>query len=84
MSCPTCDCTMQRLDTACPIFIFWCPRCGTLKTEGNVPESEAPMLVDRCRKFGETLGPSWRQLWHMLGIEESIALPLERTAAHGS
>lgn len=35
MACPTCDHTMQRVGGGdeSPI-VFWCPRCGTLKTVG--------------------------------------------------
>ena len=51
MSCPTCDHTMQRL----PLHIFWCPRCGTLKTPGE--REEAPKLVERCREFAIVIYP---------------------------
>lgn len=32
MPCPNCDHTMQNLGVEAK-FIFWCPRCGTVKTE---------------------------------------------------
>jgi hypothetical protein len=75
MACMTCDHTMHRLSSG----DCWCPRCGTLISgSGDRVEIETPMLVDRCRKFSETLGPSWSALWHQLGIEESIRVPHRR------
>ncbi len=71
MSCPTCAHTMQRLRGG----NTWCPRCGTLNDDVGVA---MPMLVERCRKFGPTLGARWGSLWVQLGIEESIRLPAER------
>jgi uncharacterized protein YbaR (Trm112 family) len=75
MACPTCDHTMQRISEA--EKVFWCPRCGTLKC--HIVEDrfndEPPMLVSRCRRFGQSLGPSWAQLWWTLGIAEAIDTP---------
>lgn len=76
MSCPTCSHTMQNVIAG----VFWCPRCGTLKqpVTSNVLEIHAfdshvqPKLVERCRDFGGSLGPSWLALWHKIGIRESI------------
>lgn len=48
MSCITCDHTMQRVNGGNPP-VFWCPRCGTIKTGGGVPEFEAPTLIKRSR-----------------------------------
>ena len=45
MAC-LCDHTMQKVNDGNP-KVFWCPRCGTLKTEGCVPEFEAPAIVKR-------------------------------------
>ena len=73
MPCPSCDHTMHGLGNGC----FWCPRCGTLKNE----RTHTPMLVTRCRKFEETLGPSWQALWHRLEIKESINPPKGRLVA---
>ena len=54
MACKTCDHTMQRVNNGEPP-VFWCPRCGTLKTKDMVhgaPETiEEPMLVDRATKL---------------------------------
>ena len=44
MPCKTCDHTMQRVNNGEP-RVFWCPRCGTLKTDGAVPVFEAPRLA---------------------------------------
>ncbi len=43
MSCPTCQQTMQLVYDQQPL-VHWCPNCGTLKTEGNVPEFERPRI----------------------------------------
>ncbi len=50
MSCPTCDHTMQRVGQG----VFWCPRCGTLRTVLSLPaairnDDAAPRLVDSMR-----------------------------------
>lgn len=73
MACPTCDHTMNGLGDRW----FWCPRCGTLRDESeNFKASRAPALVERCRNFEMTnRGLNWIELWHQLGIEESINLP---------
>lgn len=44
MPCPLCNHTMQNLGVATSgSRTFWCPRCGTLKTEhGDFTESESP------------------------------------------
>lgn len=57
---------------------FWCPRCGTIKEKDGVGAPQFPLLVGRCRRFAETLGPSWAQMWKILGIAESINLPKDR------
>lgn len=48
MACETCDHTMQLVTGGDPP-VFWCPRCGTLKIKGGVPEFEAPMVIGRAR-----------------------------------
>ncbi len=75
MSCATCDHTVQQISDG----VFWCPRCGTIKchiVEGRYND-EPPMLVLRCRQFSQSNGEgwSWKKLWHILGIEESIRPP---------
>lgn len=76
MPCPTCDHTMEGVSSG----VWWCPRCGTLRQDSYVGlgTDSQPKLVERCRRFGETLGPSWGALWHRLGIEESINPPKDR------
>ena len=46
MSCPNCGHTMRALATHAPAPIYWCPRCGTLRTKNR---DEAPALVERAR-----------------------------------
>lgn len=76
MVCPTCDHTMQSISSG----IFWCPRCGMLKTNSD---EYIPTLVDRCRRFethsfkpqtAEEIIPQW----HRLGIAASINVPADR------
>ncbi len=55
MACETCDHTMQRVNGGKP-SVFWCPRCGTLKTERIIPGErsfEAPKIVERTRSLCE-------------------------------
>jgi hypothetical protein len=70
MSCPTCGHTMSNLglDQA-HRRTFWCPRCGTIKTEFDVTvtddfggsvrrvneEHGTPFLVTSCRRFAPSL-----------------------------
>ena len=42
MACPTCDHTMHNVGENGGRTVFWCPRCGGLKTRGAVPEFESP------------------------------------------
>jgi tRNA(Ile2) C34 agmatinyltransferase TiaS len=74
MACPTCSHTMQKVSGEGSMY--WCPRCGTLRYQETM--TETTKLVDRCREFEATLGPSWKSLWHRLGIEEAINLPEDR------
>lgn len=47
MACPTCDHTMQNLGVENQ-KIFWCPRCGTLKTiSGDYEEIEQTIFIKR-------------------------------------
>lgn len=58
MPCATCQHTIQRVNDGDNPRVFWCPRCGTIKLEGGVPESEEPMLVARCRAVDASLTPN--------------------------
>ena len=42
MACANCDHTMQGVGETGGRHVFWCPRCGTLKMIGAVPEFESP------------------------------------------
>jgi Zn-finger nucleic acid-binding protein len=45
MACPTCSHTMQNLGVESE-RVFWCPRCGTIKTVRGERESvEAPRWI---------------------------------------
>lgn len=92
MSCPTCDHTMQGLlsaddcDLLAPRF-FWCPRCGTLRTQGVDGErtvDESPKLVERCRRFRQWMRKASEAKskvydeWCRYGIAESITKPEDR------
>lgn len=82
MSCPTCDHTMHQMGCrSTDLPFFWCPRCGTIKTcDATVG---VPVLIDRCRKFGESLIGECAEhtfQWKQLGIAESINVPTERLA----
>lgn len=76
MICPTCEYPRQQIGNADAGGIAWCPRCGTigfLASQGDQKRlAVQPLLIERCRKFGATLGPAWGQLWIGQGIEESI------------
>ena len=54
MACETCDHTMQKVNDGMP-KVFWCPRCGTIKSEGSVPEFEKPIIVERANKLCQQL-----------------------------
>lgn len=44
MTCPNCEHTMQLVNNGEP-QAWWCPNCGTLKTEGRTPEHERPRIA---------------------------------------
>lgn len=47
MACPTCDHTMQNVG-AVNDRIFWCPRCGTLRTcTGDHKDDEVTYFMRR-------------------------------------
>lgn len=79
MSCPTCSHTLIHLTSAHGMKFYWCPRCGTLKTEcaAGHDDVSTPTLVERCRTFEEAdlrTGdfPPFLHAWAKLGIHESI------------
>lgn len=55
MSCPTCDHTMQNIYARTDDkYVYWCPRCGTIKTRwaGSragaepLPQIDAPKITE--------------------------------------
>ena len=91
MPCRTCGSTMQsvgseRVDNygTPDTRFFWCGRCGTLKMiagRDQFETIEAPALVERCRKlWAGPVSPADRQLWHSLGMVESIYPEAARVA----
>jgi hypothetical protein len=85
MSCPTCSHTMARIADG-RTTVWHCDRCGTVKTEPGMgpPEYYVPKLVERIRRFrdlaenGHGLSAASANLWHRLGIAESINTPEKR------
>lgn len=81
MACPTCLHTMHSLGKIQETSVFWCPHCGTIKTDlaSHEPDISVPYLVDRVKRFralaneGQGLLPGDAALWHRLGIGESIS-----------
>lgn len=57
MPCPTCDHTMQSFGVLVEngARIYWCPRCGTVKTDFGEDdkrnETDTPRLPFRVREF---------------------------------
>ena len=43
--CPTCSHAVQRVNEGTGPVTWWCPRCGTLKIDKGVPESERPTYL---------------------------------------
>lgn len=86
--CPTCSHTLSAL-TSNGVTAFWhCERCGTVvesmydgKPIGR--NAYVPKLVGRCREFEKialsSRGVEENDVWHRLGIPESINLPENRT-----
>ena len=44
--CPVCDHTVQLVNEGVSPVTYWCPRCGSLKTNG-VPGHELPSYIRR-------------------------------------
>ncbi len=45
MACKTCDHTMQKVNDGDNPRVFWCPNCGTIKSEGHMPEFAQPRIA---------------------------------------
>lgn len=52
MACPTCLHTMQSVGDG----VFWCPRCGSIRTVRLETEPCVPKLVARVREYADRLG----------------------------
>ena len=64
MACEICDHTMQRVNDS-TVRTFWCPRCGTLKTEmENTAKFDRPKIVGRAFAFADAV------LSYMSGLED--------------
>ena len=69
MACTSCDHTMQQVNNGYP-SVFWCQRCGTIKSQGEVPEFTEPTVLERSREFYQI-------------CELIIGPPLEVITQHG-
>lgn len=93
MACNTCDHTMQTIGVTCDqdgARVFWCPRCGTIRTTGRFEGDDMPKLVERCRKLQPLIAAlnamhlttpqieAVIQCWTAFGIAESINTPEDR------
>ncbi len=89
MACPTCDHTMMKVGEAMGESLFWCARCGTIKTQTRLSpdgkdEVAAPVLVGRCRQFEEEVvgrecsAKTVADVWRRRGVQESINTPENR------
>jgi hypothetical protein len=88
--CPKCDHTLQNLGlTDADRRTFWCPRCGTLKTEiahmgREYEQVETPKLVACVRSFVGMIAATDAGRWlkeqaEVSGVLESACKPSERT-----
>ena len=79
MPCPTCDHTMQGIGISALHNVRLCPRCGTVTCDGWVATAQVPMLVERVRKFLDTVDPKAVDHARHLGVIEACMRPAERT-----
>jgi hypothetical protein len=82
MPCPTCNHTMHNLGISeGGGRIFWCPRCGTLKSENlsGFEGSDAPMLVGRVRKILCVKAQMVFTRDLTRALEECVQLPADRS-----
>lgn len=87
MSCATCDHTMHKLSAESK-FLWWCPRCGTLKELiGHLGKEytsvEAPKVVDRLREFVRMIDTGSAGRWlreqaEVSEVLESVLKPEDR------
>jgi hypothetical protein len=87
MACPTCDHSMhmvgKMMEPLTAAAVFWCPRCGTLKSNVVVDgqpfdgSARVPKLVDRVIELGGLIADEHEDLYddfERLGIVEAISL----------
>lgn len=83
MSCPICKHTMSQLGLdQVNRRVFWCPRCGTLKTitqavtvKEEFEESESPKLVARARLLADAMDHNDRGVQnHLMAVKESVGV----------
>ncbi len=78
MKCHNCAAPMDDLLNATHHVAWWCPRCGSLRSEYQSHTTlHAPELLGCCREFADTVGlpPDVAQAWLDLGIPECIQPP---------
>ena len=90
--CPTCGHTVQRVNEGVGPKTWWCPRCGTLKTD-SAPDFEQPRFLksavsnlqhvdDTPQEPREDPGPVCGVLWskvaYVFGIGSTSATALCR------
>ncbi len=85
MACPTCSATLENIGLASE-RAFHCGRCGTIVVEraGDWKDIYVPVLAERCRKYEAAFSAEpcpQVDLWRLLGIQEAIRVPGERTKA---
>ena len=86
MACPTCDHTMSHLgetvDGPYRRVFWWCPRCGTIRTDSAGAFDDVPKLVNSCREFAANMKDYHATMleYRRVGITESINVPAERSS----
>lgn len=89
--CPTCGVTIQKVNDGIP-RVWWCPRCGTIKSEGGVPEHEAPRFLAAVLRNlehyedtghreepGPLCGVLWGKVAHLFGLGSTTATAMCRS-----
>ena len=75
MSCVNCDHTMQGLSD----YVWWCPRCGTLKDRTGFTKPKIVERVANLRDFFDNDNDDPIVLMmNQMGISESIGKHAER------
>lgn len=90
MACPSCDHTMQNIGIVNPEVqtpLYWCPRCGTLKSNGSGEGNYTPKLVQRVRDMSHRIESAPNQdinkaCWKA-GIWESVFIRPELSRDKG-